>query len=94
MPECFLYEAVIFVLQFGVPRWLPFAVTKNRAEHENDNSHPLNGFLPNLCQNDSCMELFQNLIRIDLSSLHPFLKIAKYETGKNSQWNCTSFVLQ
>ena len=29
------------------------------------------------------MQLFQNLIRIDLPSLHPFLKIAKYETGKN-----------
>ena len=29
------------------------------------------------------MKLFQNEIRINLSSLHPFLKIAKYETGKN-----------
>ena len=34
------------------------------------------------------------LNRIDLPSLHPFLKIAKYETGKISQWNRTSFVLQ
>ena len=32
-----LYEAVIFFLLFGIPRWLPFAVTKNNAEHENDN---------------------------------------------------------
>ena len=50
-PECFLYEAsffffFFFFLQFGITRWLPFAVTKNITEHENDNIsiEPLNGF--------------------------------------------------
>ena len=36
MPECFLYEAVLIFLQYGIPRWLPFVVTKNITEHEND----------------------------------------------------------
>ena len=33
----FLVKAVLNFLQFGIPRWPPFAVTKNSIEHENDN---------------------------------------------------------
>ena len=55
------------------------AVTKNSAEHENDNiSITTEWILTKLCRNDSCMKLIQNLIRVDLSSFHPYLKIAKY----------------
>ena len=34
-PLCFFF--FFFFLQFEIPRWLPFANTKNSAEHENDN---------------------------------------------------------
>ena len=27
----------LYFFQFGIPKWLPFANTKNSAEHENDN---------------------------------------------------------
>ena len=37
VPECLIYKFVLIFLQFGIPRWPPFAVTNNSAEHENDN---------------------------------------------------------
>ena len=65
------------------------AVTKNSTEHENDNISItalwiLTKVVSELFLHGVVSKLNKNRpVRIGLSSLHPFLKIAEYETGKN-----------
>ena len=48
-----------------------------------------------ICQNDFCIvRVVSKLNKSRPVKTSPLLKIAKYETGKISQWNCTNFVLQ